>query len=85
MQQIEIFNIPSPCRNICQTDKRGYCLGCLRSRDERFYWNQLSGTDKLKVLKLCKMRRKRRIDKGEKLPTSQEHAEESVNPQKDMF
>ncbi|WP_199611104.1 DUF1289 domain-containing protein [Flocculibacter collagenilyticus] len=63
MEQIEIFNIPSPCRNVCQTDNKGYCLGCMRNRDERFYWNQLSDADKLKVLKLCKLRKKRRLAK----------------------
>jgi len=34
-QQLEFFDIPSPCRGICQADDRGFCRGCLRSREER--------------------------------------------------
>ncbi|KTF10662.1 DUF1289 domain-containing protein [Pseudoalteromonas sp. 10-33] len=59
MQQIEIFDIPSPCKSICLVNNRGYCKGCYRSRDERFMWNSLTNAQKKKVISLCQQRYKR--------------------------
>lgn len=67
MQQIEIFEIPNPCKNICQVNNRGYCKGCYRSRDERFLWNSLTTTEKKKVLSLCQKRYKRYLNKQKPL------------------
>lgn len=58
-EQIEIFEIPSPCVGVCQANNRGYCLGCFRSREERFQWNSLTNSQKRQVIKLCKQREKR--------------------------
>ncbi|MBB1581800.1 DUF1289 domain-containing protein [Serratia sp. OS31] len=55
-QQLEFFDIPSPCRGICQADDRGFCRGCLRSREERFGWMQMSDAQKRDVLRLCHQR-----------------------------
>ncbi|CAI0865717.1 DUF1289 domain-containing protein [Serratia grimesii] len=55
-QQLEFFDIPSPCRGICQADERGFCRGCLRSREERFGWMQMSDAQKRDVLRLCYQR-----------------------------
>ncbi len=63
MQQIEIFEIPSPCKGICQVNNRGYCKGCYRSRDERFHWNNFSNAEKRKVIILCQQRYKRFLQK----------------------
>ena len=63
MQQIEIFDIPSPCKSICLVNNRGYCKGCYRSRDERFLWNSLTNVQKKKVLSLCQQRYKRYLQK----------------------
>ncbi len=38
--------VQSPCRGICQSDERGFCRGCFRSRDERFNWNKMSDGEK---------------------------------------
>lgn len=59
MEQIEIFEIPSPCRGICQVNNRGYCKGCFRSREERFHWNALTDQQKRQVITLCQQRYKR--------------------------
>ena len=59
--QLEFFDVPSPCIGICQADNRGYCLGCLRTRDERQIWRDYSNDQKQKVIKLCQQRRKRQI------------------------
>ncbi|WP_027273262.1 DUF1289 domain-containing protein [Leminorella grimontii] len=56
-QQLEFFAIPSPCRGICQSDNRGYCLGCFRSRDERFQWMSMTDAEKQNVLRLCRQRK----------------------------
>nr|WP_154114591.1 MULTISPECIES: DUF1289 domain-containing protein [Yersinia pseudotuberculosis complex] len=55
-QQLEFFDIPSPCRGICQTDDRGFCRGCFRSRDERFNWIKMDDGQKREVLRLCHQR-----------------------------
>ena len=59
MEQIEIFEIPSPCKGICLVNNRGYCKGCYRSREERFAWNTLTDQQKRKVIALCQQRYKR--------------------------
>ena len=59
MEQLEFFDVPSPCIRVCQTDSRGYCLGCFRSRDERFQWQQFSQSKKVDVIRLCKQRKRR--------------------------
>ncbi len=66
MQQIEIFDIPSPCKGICLVNNRGYCKGCYRSRDERFSWNSLTNAQKKKVLSLCQQRYKRYLQQKSK-------------------
>ncbi|MGE6649412.1 DUF1289 domain-containing protein [Shewanella colwelliana] len=60
MEQLEFFDIPSPCIGVCQTDARGYCKGCLRNRDERFNWLHFSDAQKYDVIRLCKQRKRRR-------------------------
>lgn len=55
-EQLEFFPVPSPCRGICQSDDRGYCRGCLRSREERFNWMKFSDAQKREVLRLCRLR-----------------------------
>ncbi|HBD24087.1 MAG TPA: DUF1289 domain-containing protein, partial [Oceanospirillaceae bacterium] len=42
MEQSELFSAPSPCIGVCENSPKGYCKGCMRSRDERFHWHQFS-------------------------------------------
>ena len=58
-EQLEFFPVPSPCRGLCQADNRGYCVGCLRSREERFGWMSFTDTQKRTVIRLCQPRRLR--------------------------
>jgi len=60
-EQLEFFPIQSPCRGICQSDERGFCRGCMRSRDERFNWQQMSDAQKQEVLRLCRQRFLRKL------------------------
>ena len=57
LSQFELLEIPSPCIRVCTTNNRGYCLGCLRSRTERFNWLKFSEQEKRIVIELCKRRR----------------------------
>jgi len=58
--QLEFFDVPSPCIGICQSDEKGHCLGCFRSRDERQNWTHFNSDDKQKVIKRCLQRKKRK-------------------------
>lgn len=58
--QLEFFDVPSPCIGICQSDDKGQCKGCFRTRDERQNWINLSSDDKQKVIKRCVQRKKRK-------------------------
>lgn len=59
MSQFELFGIDSPCVGVCQMNKKGYCIGCLRNRTERQTWHTLSDDDKHKILiRIIKRQRK---------------------------
>ena len=62
--QLELFSLGSPCIGVCQTDARGYCLGCHRSRDERFRWLEMSDEQKREVLRLCRARARRKTQQS---------------------
>lgn len=61
--QLEFFDVPSPCIGVCQSNDKGQCLGCFRTRDERQQWINLSSDDKQKVIKRCLQRKKRQEGK----------------------
>jgi len=58
--QLEFFDVPSPCIGICQSDDKGQCMGCFRTRDERQNWIKFTSDDKQKVIKRCLQRKKRK-------------------------
>ena len=60
MDQLELFDLPNACIGIWQSNNRGYCIGCLRSRDERFNWHQKPAAERARILKLLEQRRARR-------------------------
>lgn len=78
MQQPDLFTIPSPCIGICEANNKGYCKGCLRSREERLYWQNMNDDQKHQVMRLLAMRkakiRKRQLD-------LREHEEKSSSAQ----
>jgi len=65
-EQLEFFPVQSPCRGICQSDERGFCRGCMRSREERFNWQAMTDPQKQEILRLCRQRllRKMRANKA---------------------
>lgn len=73
-EQLEFFPVQSPCRGICQSDERGFCRGCFRSRDERSNWQNLSDVQKQDVLRLCRQRLLRKLRAGK--PTDVEEPQQ---------
>lgn len=59
MEQLEFFSIPSPCIGVCTANSKGYCKGCLRSREERLYWLKMNDVQKQQVLRLVGLRRQK--------------------------
>lgn len=55
-EQLEFFEIPSPCVRVCTTDERGICRGCFRNRQERFEWLTMTNEQKREVLRLSRQR-----------------------------
>lgn len=66
MDQLELFELPNPCIGVCQSNNRGYCLGCLRSREERFNWHEKPAAERARILKLLSQRRMRIAIKSKK-------------------
>ncbi len=82
MEQLEFFSVPSPCVGICTTDARGYCQGCMRKREERFNWLKFSPDQQRHIIKLCRQRYRRKMNKG-KVANKTEQIDNS--PQQDLF
>lgn len=57
MEQPDFFPIPSPCIGVCEANAKGYCKGCLRSREERLYWQKMTDDQKHQVMRLLSMRK----------------------------
>ena len=54
----------SPCVKVCRISERsGYCIGCLRTRDEIGSWWGLSDEEKRELLEQIEERRIRRGDR----------------------
>lgn len=82
MEQLEFFIVPSPCVGICTVDEKGYCQGCMRKREERFNWLNMTPAQQLHVIKLCRQRYLRKIRKGQTKPTEEMPIH---TPQQDLF
>lgn len=78
MDQLELFEIASPCIGVCQSNNRGYCLGCLRSRDERFNWHLKPANERAHILRLLVQRRARLKQKQQNAVTTEETPSSSL-------
>lgn len=56
MEQLEFFDLPNPCKGICESNAQGLCRGCFRKREERQYWAKLTPAQQYLVLRLCRTR-----------------------------
>lgn len=78
--QLEFFDVPSPCVGVCQSDDKGQCKGCYRTREERQNWITLDNDNKQKVIKRCIARRKRK-ENGPKVKLVEEQSnDKSAQP-----
>lgn len=82
MEQLEFFQVPSPCVGVCSVDDKGYCRGCMRKREERFRWLEMTAAEQLHVIKLCQQRYRRKMLAAR--PNTQSD-EEPDNPQQELF
>lgn len=78
--QLEFFDVPSPCVGVCESDEKGYCKGCMRSREERQQWINLDIDTKQKVIKRCIQRKKRRDAKPKAKEDVVETKKETAQP-----
>ncbi|WP_122056233.1 DUF1289 domain-containing protein [Vibrio sp. Evd11] len=85
MEQLEFFQVPSPCVGVCSSDGKGYCHGCMRKREERFNWMSMTSAEQLHVIKLCRQRYRRKIMKQNNLVGKPEEEEGNTSPQRDLF
>ena len=83
-QQIELFTIDNPCIGVCQSNKKGYCFGCLRSRSERQLWYNMSDEQKRDVLRLISAR-KQRIEQMRKRQHEQIISDFDIAQTQDLF
>lgn len=60
-EQLEFFTVPSPCIGVCSIDEQGFCKGCMRKREERFGWLDMTPAQQLHVIKLCRQRYRRKM------------------------
>ncbi|OED87863.1 Fe-S protein [Vibrio crassostreae ZF-91] len=85
MEQLEFFQVPSPCVGVCSSDDKGYCNGCMRKREERFNWMSMTPSEQLHVIKLCRQRYRRKIMNQKNLIGKQVDDEGNTSPQRDLF
>lgn len=78
LQQLEFFEVPSPCIGVCQANEKGYCKGCFRTREERLYWPQITDAARKIILQQCKRRARTQSRKPAQQSTPS-------NPQIDLF
>lgn len=83
IDQGELFTIPNPCKGVCTSNSRGYCRGCLRSRQERFHWNDLTQFQQQLIVNLCEKRRLKIIAAREGLSDDEDFGE--APDQQDLF
>ena len=82
--QLEFFEIPSPCVGVCEVNNKGFCKGCFRSRDERLYWLELSNEQKRQVVRLCQLRQVRILRARQEVLSRQGNNQEQSG-QVDLF
>ena len=57
-------NSTNPCQGICAIDDNGFCVGCLRTNDERSMWYTESPEWRENVLEEIKNREESMFGKG---------------------
>lgn len=76
MNQLEFFEIPSPCIGVCQSGERGYCKGCYRSREERLHWLSVDDNTKRIIIQACNRRKKSALRRAQQVPKNEQDIEQ---------
>ncbi|MGF1715777.1 DUF1289 domain-containing protein [Photobacterium chitinilyticum] len=89
MEQLDFFSIPSPCIGVCQVNERGYCKGCMRSRDERFNWQKMTADQQRNTIRLCRQRylrvmRRNKAHQEKPLPEQELSSQQSLFDDQDV-
>jgi hypothetical protein len=53
------MQIESPCVNICKLDRRGRCIGCLRTTDEIARWLRMTDHERSAIIAVLGGRRQK--------------------------
>ena len=85
IDQGQLFHIPNPCRNICENNSKGFCKGCFRSRQERFYWNEFTDFQKHLVVQQCSLRERRLLAAIRQKREEERLAQQRQKTQFDLF
>lgn len=88
LNQRQMFDVDNLCIGVCTSNAKGYCKGCLRSRQERFHWHEMSNNQKHIVAQLCDNRKKRILARRQKEQLSElENIDfiEEASSQLDLF
>ncbi|MBP0601589.1 DUF1289 domain-containing protein [Aeromonas sanarellii] len=83
MEQLEFFPLQSPCIGVCELNNKGYCKGCLRSREERFNWLAMTPAQQQEVMRLCRGR-KARVEAARRKARESEPPESPPQPGLDL-
>lgn len=73
-QQLEFFEIPSPCIGVCESGPKGYCKGCFRSREERLYWLKIDDATRRKINLACQRRKRAALARQRRLENESSNA-----------
>lgn len=78
MEQPDFFPIPSPCIGVCESNSKGYCKGCLRSREERLYWQKMTDGQKHQLMRLLAARKAKIRNRAFALPDTDDEPEQTA-------
>ena len=86
-EQIELFSIPNPCVGVCESNRLGYCRGCLRSREERFNWHTKTQTEQRRIIERLAKRKQRVLNqlKQRQLVHDESRTVPNIELQPDLF
>ena len=56
MNEAPRVTVPSPCRDVCQLDGAGVCIGCGRTIDEISEWTRAGNERRLQIRAAARVR-----------------------------
>ncbi|MBS0387170.1 MAG: DUF1289 domain-containing protein [Proteobacteria bacterium] len=59
-------SVPSPCRDLCQLDQSGICIGCGRSIDEITEWTRADNERRLQIRAAARARLEQALEAAQR-------------------